>query len=90
MAAGLQRQDAVNYQGDSAASRSSMILALVLITGIMVAEIIGGALSGSLALLADAGHMLAIGSAIAVRCLRLGPKAAPHPSNAPLATTGRR
>jgi hypothetical protein len=29
MAAGLQRQDAVNYQGDSAAGRNSMILALV-------------------------------------------------------------
>ena len=40
------------------ASRRSLILALVLISTYMVAEIIGGVISGSLALLADAGHML--------------------------------
>lgn len=36
-----------------------MLLALVLTGGFMVAEAVGGILSGSLALLADAGHMLA-------------------------------
>ena len=40
------------------ASKRSLILALILICGYMVVEIIGGVLSGSLALLADAGHML--------------------------------
>lgn len=46
------------------ASRRSLIIALVLITGYMVAEVIGGLLSGSLALLADAGHMLTDAAAI--------------------------
>ena len=46
------------------ASRKSLILALVLILGYMVAEVVGGILSGSLALLADAGHMLTDAAAI--------------------------
>lgn len=46
------------------ASRRSLIFALVLITGYMVAEVIGGIASGSLALLADAGHMLTDAAAI--------------------------
>ena len=46
------------------ASRRSLIIALVLITGYMIAEVIGGLLSGSLALLADAGHMLTDAAAI--------------------------
>ena len=40
------------------ASKRSLIFALVLISTYMVAEVIGGIMSGSLALLADAGHML--------------------------------
>ena len=40
------------------ASKRSLIGALVLIAGYMFAEVIGGILSGSLALIADAGHML--------------------------------
>ena len=66
MATGLQRQDADNDQGDSAAGRNTLIVALVLVLGVMIAEIIGGALAGSLALLADAGHMLATAAAIAI------------------------
>ncbi len=46
------------------ASKRSLILALVLISTYMVAEVIGGILSGSLALLADAGHMLTDAAAI--------------------------
>ena len=46
------------------ASRRSLIIALMLITVYMVAEVIGGILSGSLALLADAGHMLTDAAAI--------------------------
>ena len=56
-------------QGNSiqeSAGRRSLIIALVLVLGIMIAEIIGGLLSGSLVLLADAGHMLATASAIAI------------------------
>lgn len=40
------------------ASKGSLISAFVLIVGYMFAEVIGGLLSGRLALLADAGHML--------------------------------
>ena len=46
------------------ASKRSLIFALVLISTYMVAEVIGGILSGSLALLADAGHMLTDAAAI--------------------------
>ena len=48
------------------ASRRSLIVSLVLISGYMVAEIVGGVLSGSLALIADAGHMLTDAAAIAL------------------------
>ncbi len=46
------------------ASRRSLIIVLTLITGYIVAEVIGGLLSGSLALLADAGHILTDAAAI--------------------------
>ena len=46
------------------ASKRSLVLALILISTYMVAEVIGGILSGSLALLADAGHMLTDAAAI--------------------------
>ena len=40
------------------AHRKTLILVLALTGTVLVAEVIGAALSGSLALLADAGHML--------------------------------
>jgi cobalt-zinc-cadmium efflux system protein len=43
----------------SRANERRMLLAAVLTGAFMVAEVIGGIISGSLALLADAGHMLA-------------------------------
>ena len=51
------------------ASRRSLIIAFVLIASFMVAEVIGGIYSGSLALLADAGHMLTDAAAIALALL---------------------
>ena len=45
-------------------SRRSLIVALALITTYMFAEVIGGILSGSLALIADAGHMATDAAAI--------------------------
>ena len=48
------------------ASKRSLIIALCLISTYMVAEVIGGYLSGSLALIADAGHMLTDAAAIAM------------------------
>ena len=46
--------------------RRNLTAALVLIVGYMLAEVAGGLLSGSLALLADAGHMLTDAAAIAL------------------------
>ncbi|MCE2464894.1 MAG: cation transporter [Dehalococcoidia bacterium] len=48
------------------ASRRSLIISLVLISTYMVAEVVGGIISGSLALIADAGHMLTDAAAIAM------------------------
>lgn len=42
----------------SAGNERAVLIGLCLTAGFMVAEIIGGVLSGSLALIADAGHML--------------------------------
>lgn len=52
-------------------SRRSLSFAFVLIAGYMVAEIIGGILSGSLALLADAGHMATDAAAIGLALLAM-------------------
>ena len=49
----------------------SLIIALTLISGFMVAEVIGGIVSGSLALLADAGHMITDAAAIGLALLAL-------------------
>ena len=48
------------------ASRKNLIIALTLISTYMLAEVVGGILSGSLALIADAGHMLTDALAIAM------------------------
>ena len=48
------------------ASKKSLVLALGLISSFMFVEVIGGILSGSLALLADAAHMLTDAGAIAL------------------------
>jgi cobalt-zinc-cadmium efflux system protein len=47
-------------------SRRRLTLAFAITLIVMVVELVGGWLSGSLALLADAGHMLADGAALAV------------------------
>src|SRR5207302_10246084 len=48
------------------ADRRSLVLALVLISGFMVIEIVAGVLASSLALLSDAGHMLTDAAALAI------------------------
>ena len=52
-------------------SKRSLGAALVLIAGYMVAEVAGGILSGSLALLADAGHMLTDAASIGLALLAM-------------------
>jgi len=46
------------HEDRRAASRRALVLVLVLLAGYTVVEAIGGLLTGSLALIADAGHML--------------------------------
>jgi cobalt-zinc-cadmium efflux system protein len=47
-----------SHQHDEGDSERRVLLALLLTAGFMVVEVIGGLAAGSLALLADAGHML--------------------------------
>jgi cobalt-zinc-cadmium efflux system protein len=47
-----------HHHGAASGSRARLLLAAVLTCGFMLAEVVGGVLTGSLALLADAGHML--------------------------------
>ena len=49
----------------------SLIIALALIAGFMVVEVVGGLISGSLALLADAGHMITDAAAIGLALFAL-------------------
>ena len=53
------------------ASRRSLRISLALIMVYMVVEVVGGLVSGSLALLADAGHMLTDGAAISLALLAI-------------------
>src|SRR5215471_1480696 len=50
----------------ASSSERRLTLVLVLTLGYMLAEVIGGVLTGSLALLADSGHMLADGLGLAM------------------------
>src|SRR5919198_6223457 len=47
------------------AGRRSLAAALALILGLLAAELVGGIVAGSLALLADAGHMVTDAAALA-------------------------
>jgi cobalt-zinc-cadmium efflux system protein len=55
-----------HHHGDATAGRRPLAAALALIVGLLVAEVAVGILAGSLALLADAGHMLTDAAALAV------------------------
>ncbi len=44
-----------------------VVIALVLTGAFMIVEVVGGIISGSLALLADAGHMLTDTMALAIK-----------------------
>ncbi|WP_435171586.1 cation diffusion facilitator family transporter [Falsirhodobacter sp. 1013] len=62
----------------SGANERKVLLSFFLIFGFMLVEVVGGILSGSLALLADAGHMLtdAAALALAYAAFRFGRRAA--------------
>ena len=48
----------INHARSASSHQHNLLIALFSTGGIMVAEVIGGLLSNSLALLSDAGHML--------------------------------
>ena len=53
------------------ASRRNLKTALILIATFMVVEVVGGVISGSLSLLADAGHMLTDAASIVLALVAL-------------------
>lgn len=59
-----------------------LLFAFIVTAGFMLLEVVGGILSGSLALLADAGHMLTDAAALLLRCWRFNfpssPDCSPH------------
>lgn len=57
--------------GGRLASRRALVLTLALTTAFTVVEVVGGLLTGSLALLADAGHMLSDDMSLGVALLAL-------------------
>ena len=59
------------HHGAGSRSRRSLTLTLCLVLFYMIAELVGGWLSGSLALLADAGHMLSDAAALALSLFAL-------------------
>lgn len=54
------------HDARSARNQRSLAWALILVAGYMVAEIVGGLMANSLALLADAGHMLSDAAALSL------------------------
>lgn len=62
----------------TSANERKVLVSFFLIFGFMLVEAVGGVLSGSLALLADAGHMLtdAVALALAYAAFRFGRRAA--------------
>lgn len=74
---GLERSRDHSHDLRSAGKRS-LVIAFALITGFMFVEVIGGILSGSLALLADAGHMLTDAASIAVALAAMHFAGRPH------------
>ncbi|WP_348654300.1 cation diffusion facilitator family transporter [uncultured Psychrobacter sp.] len=65
---------------DTKGYQRTLLISFVIITGYMFIEAIGGLLTGSLALLSDAGHMLsdAIALGATLMAFKIGEKAATH------------
>ena len=68
------------HGGDPSSRRRKLLLAFVLTVLVMVAEAVGGVWSGSLALLADAGHMMV--DALALLLAVVGAAMAARPADA--------
>ncbi|MEO6925400.1 MAG: cation diffusion facilitator family transporter [Rhodanobacter sp.] len=68
------------HDGDPSSRRRKLLLAFVLTVAVMVVEVFGGVWSGSLALLADAGHMMV--DALALLLAVVGATMAARPADA--------
>ncbi|MEK7354093.1 MAG: cation diffusion facilitator family transporter [Chloroflexota bacterium] len=73
------QHDGAGHGNNNSRSRLKMVLAIVVI--IMVAEVVGGFLSNSLALLGDAGHMLVDGLALGLSLFAITMAARPATSS---------
>jgi Co/Zn/Cd efflux system component len=76
--------------GGAGADRRYLLIALGLLGAFMLGEVITAVLSGSLALLSDAGHMLSDVGAIAAALGPSGWPPAPPPGPGPSAGNARR
>lgn len=67
-----------NHSHGHSANKKALLISFILITTFMVVEVIGGLLTNSLALLADAGHMLSDAAALGLSffALKLGERKA--------------
>src|SRR5579863_8957376 len=80
-----------NEHGPGAGSdRRHLLIALALLAAFMAAEVIVAVLSGSLALLSDAGHMLSDVGAIGGALWAIALAAAPRPGSGPTGSSGPR
>jgi cobalt-zinc-cadmium efflux system protein len=66
-----------HHRSPAAAHRGRLAAVFVVTVAVLVVEVVGAALSGSLALLADAGHMLADAAGIGLALLAIGFAARP-------------
>lgn len=75
---GTRYEDGDDHDHSTRADERRLLLSFILIFTFMIVEAVGGIISGSLALLADAGHMLtdAIALALAYAAFRFGRKSA--------------
>src|SRR3990172_11216842 len=71
----IQRQEHNHNHAHNSQSRLKMVL--FVISTIMVAEVVGGILSNSLALVGDAGHMLVDGLAVGLSLFAINMAARP-------------
>ena len=76
--AASEQEESRHRQRGSDGSRRAMVIALILTSTFIVVEVIGGILANSLALLADAGHMVSDAAALALSVFAIWMASHPH------------
>ncbi|MGN7457725.1 cation diffusion facilitator family transporter [Paenibacillus pasadenensis] len=66
-----------HFHGGGSGNKRGLLIALLITTGIMVLEFVGGLATGSLALLSDSGHMLSDAGALLLSLVAVGFAARP-------------